>query len=74
MSNIWHNKFKMLAITYLVLVIASIVLGEPYGSHMRMNDDTRCPRSCQCNGVTVDCSHRGFTQVPRRIPLDTERL
>lgn len=35
---------------------------------------TRCPRICTCNGQTVDCSHRGLTQVPKRIPAETERL
>lgn len=34
----------------------------------------RCPRGCACIGTTVDCSHRGLTQVPKYIPLDTERL
>lgn len=36
--------------------------------------DIKCPRVCSCSGTTVDCSHRGLQQVPRRIPLDTERL
>ncbi|XP_055692346.1 protein slit isoform X2 [Lutzomyia longipalpis] len=35
---------------------------------------TRCPRLCTCTGETVDCSHRGLSQIPRRIPIDTERL
>lgn len=34
----------------------------------------KCPRLCTCTGHTVDCSHRGLTQVPRKIPLETERL
>lgn len=37
-------------------------------------DAVRCPKVCTCSGSTVDCSHRGLTQVPRRIPTDTERL
>lgn len=36
--------------------------------------DQKCPRVCTCTGQTVDCSHRDLQQVPRRIPLDTERL
>lgn len=36
--------------------------------------ESRCPRVCSCSGQTVDCSHRGLTQVPRKIPSDTERL
>lgn len=35
---------------------------------------TSCPRVCSCSSSTVDCSHRSLQQVPRRIPLDTERL
>lgn len=34
----------------------------------------RCPKVCACSGTTVDCSHRGLTQVPRNLPLDTEKL
>uniref|UniRef100_A0A1B0DF38 Uncharacterized protein n=2 Tax=Phlebotomus papatasi TaxID=29031 RepID=A0A1B0DF38_PHLPP len=34
---------------------------------------SRCPRPCTCTGETVDCSHRGLSQVPRRLPIDTER-
>ncbi|EDS40262.1 predicted protein [Culex quinquefasciatus] len=37
-------------------------------------EQQRCPRLCSCTGQTVDCSHRGLTQVPRKIPLDTDRL
>lgn len=37
-------------------------------------NDVRCPRMCSCTGPTVDCSHRGLVQVPRRIPADTEKL
>lgn len=36
--------------------------------------DQKCPRLCTCTGQTIDCSHRGLQQVPRKIPLDTERL
>lgn len=37
-------------------------------------NEAKCPRVCACAGQTVDCSQRGLTQVPRRIPIDTERL
>lgn len=36
--------------------------------------EARCPRVCTCSGLTVDCSHRGLTQVPRKISADVERL
>lgn len=44
------------------------------GANLGSSDLLKCPRVCTCSGQTVDCSHRGLTQVPRRIPLDTERL
>lgn len=37
-------------------------------------EQQKCPRVCTCTGQTVDCSHRDLQQVPRRIPLDAERL
>lgn len=49
------------------------VNGGSVGIHVGGND-IRCPRMCSCAGQTVDCSHRGLGQVPRRIPVDTERL
>ncbi|GLH11070.1 Protein artichoke [Gryllus bimaculatus] len=33
-----------------------------------------CPWACSCSGLTVDCSHRGLTQVPRNLPTDAERV
>lgn len=63
--------------------------GGYYGSSLNVNgggsgsigssstSDTlspKCPRLCTCNGHTVDCSHRGLSSVPRKIPLETERL
>lgn len=44
------------------------------GVNLGLSDLLKCPKVCTCTGQTVDCSHRGLTQVPRRIPLDTERL
>ncbi|KAF5270448.1 hypothetical protein FQR65_LT05637 [Abscondita terminalis] len=35
---------------------------------------TKCPKSCACSGTTVDCSHRGLTQVPRNFPPDAEKM
>ncbi|KXJ83887.1 hypothetical protein RP20_CCG027481 [Aedes albopictus] len=48
--------------------------GSIGGGHYGLNGEMRCPRLCSCTGQTVDCSHRGLTQVPRKIPLDTDRL
>ncbi|GMT36670.1 hypothetical protein PFISCL1PPCAC_27967, partial [Pristionchus fissidentatus] len=30
--------------------------------------DHECPAQCSCMGTSVDCSHRGLTEVPRNIP------
>ena len=27
-----------------------------------------CPFECDCKGLTVDCSNRGLTYVPKNIP------
>ncbi len=33
-----------------------------------------CPIECDCQGLTVDCAHRGLTFVPRFIPVEARRL
>ncbi|XP_039283306.1 protein slit [Nilaparvata lugens] len=35
---------------------------------------SKCPWACACIGLTVDCSKRGLTQVPRNLPIDAERV
>lgn len=40
----------------------------------QMGSLTQCPWACSCSGLTVDCSHRGLTQVPRNLPTDAERV
>ncbi|CAD7012401.1 unnamed protein product [Ceratitis capitata] len=63
-----------------------VAVAEPYGGSsssvgihipggsLGVISESRCPRVCSCNGLTVDCSHRGLTQVPRKISADVERL
>lgn len=74
----------------LITAAVPITNGEPFsgyfGSSLNVNGGThgtthggdvltpKCPRLCTCTGHTVDCSHRGLSSVPRKIPLDTERL
>ncbi|XP_055904656.1 protein slit isoform X2 [Eupeodes corollae] len=53
--------------------ITSVGIHIP-GGGVGILSETRCPRVCSCNGLTVDCSHRGLTQVPRKISADVERL
>ncbi|XP_059622611.1 protein slit [Phlebotomus argentipes] len=50
--------------------------GQMWASPLATLDigSSRCPRPCTCSGETVDCSHRGLSQVPRKLPIDTERL
>lgn len=71
---------------YIVLpcYILAITSAEPFGggsvgihipgASLGAISESRCPRVCSCNGLTVDCSHRGLTQVPRKISADVERL
>lgn len=49
-------------------------LGSSASLMSSSSSDIKCPRVCSCSGTTVDCSHRGLQQIPRRVPLDTERL
>ncbi|CRK86792.1 CLUMA_CG000623, isoform A [Clunio marinus] len=73
----------------LIATTVPITCGEPftgyYGSSLNVNGGfgggsggdiltPKCPRLCTCTGHTVDCSHRGLSSVPRKIPLETERL
>lgn len=73
----------------MIAVALTTVKGEPfggyYGSSLNVNGGSgsnnggdiltpKCPRLCTCTGHTVDCSHRGLSSVPRKIPLETERL
>lgn len=51
-----------------------IHIGVGGGGSVGAETAIRCPKVCTCSGSTVDCSHRGLTQVPRRIPADAERL
>lgn len=79
----------LLIATVLLLITAAVPLtnAEPFGgyfgSSLNVNGGNanggdvltpKCPRLCTCTGHTVDCSHRGLSSVPRKIPLDTERL
>lgn len=77
----------MLAFLAVLCLSGTVTVeAEPYSSmdgvgihiggaaSLGMSEALRCPKICTCSGQTVDCSHRGLTQVPRRIPLDTERL
>lgn len=54
--------------------LASTNIGNTASIGFNNNIDQKCPRVCTCTGQTVDCSHRDLQQVPRRIPLDAERL
>ena len=36
--------------------------------------DIVCPLKCMCGKVSVDCSFKGFTEVPSGLDRDTESL
>ncbi|XP_049820372.1 protein slit isoform X3 [Aethina tumida] len=61
------------AVCVLGLVLI-LVLSAASGDYLSFSSTLRCPRGCSCTMTTVDCSHRGFTQVPKNIPMDIERL
>lgn len=33
-----------------------------------------CPKLCQCEAGTVDCSNRGLTQVPLDLPKEADKM
>ncbi|XP_035894504.1 protein slit-like [Anopheles stephensi] len=76
--GIWSGpQFKMLVLLTVTMVLALVVPSneEPYGGGGGyFGAETQCPRLCACTGTTVDCSHRGLTQVPRKILSETDRL
>ncbi|GAB0095466.1 Leucine-rich repeat domain superfamily [Sergentomyia squamirostris] len=77
---------KMATLALVVLTTVALSAAEPanYVNDQQMSwssplatldiGSNKCPRPCTCTGDTVDCSHRGLGQIPRRIPIDTERL
>lgn len=84
-NNNTNKKMLLVACFLLLAVIADTqAFGGHYGSSLNVNGYQRdhggeilspkCPRLCTCTGHTVDCSHRGLSSVPRKIPLETERL
>lgn len=84
-SGSTNGPFLRLLFTLLVLIcFQRTVSPEPFGGssvgihipggNLGVISESRCPRVCSCNGLTVDCSHRGLTQVPRKISAEVERL
>ena len=53
------------AVQYLLAVLLSISFSLCSAT---------CPQECRCTGTTVVCSDLGLHYVPRRIPLETEKL
>lgn len=78
---------KLVTVCLLGLLAAVCASGNDIGSsprigghpiilqgHGGVTELTKCPWACSCSGLTVDCSHRGLTQVPRNLPKDAERV
>lgn len=80
----WPSHQKIIGLIIILVNFLSSILAEPFsagsvgihipGGALSSIGESRCPRVCTCNGLTVDCSHRGITQVPRKISADVERL
>lgn len=84
------NKVALAILIHTLLLLSVIVESEPFtggggsgggsfgssqiGIHVGGIMEQKCPRVCSCYDHAVNCSHRGLTQVPRKIPPDTERL
>ncbi|XP_044259557.1 protein slit isoform X2 [Tribolium madens] len=69
------------SVAFVLGIIWALIVSCEWSSAEPGNDvahlsftSLRCPRGCTCTGTITDCSHRGFTQVPKNIPPETERL
>lgn len=74
---------KMLAAVLVVVLGAQFGVAEltRIGGHPIIAEGSsanaelsKCPWACSCIGLTVDCSKRGLTQVPRNLPVDADRV
>lgn len=66
--------FGMVGTGSIGIHVPSTLNSGSVGGGIMVGSETRCPRLCSCTGLAVDCSHRGLTQVPRKISADVERL
>lgn len=70
----------VVSVVLVVLVLCDFIASEPGNANdlgvkiTSLSSMGRCPRSCSCTTNTIDCAHRGLTQVPRNMLLDIERL
>jgi hypothetical protein len=57
-------------------LIASYVLGDEDENKTWIDEcaDTKCPTECVCEGGVVDCSNRGFREIPQDIPEQVTHL
>lgn len=57
----------------MVLLVAVLVLVTSSG--LSSNEILgNCPSRCQCYNLQMDCSHRGFSSVPKGIPRNVEKM
>ncbi|XP_025828902.1 protein slit isoform X2 [Agrilus planipennis] len=72
------QRYYALCLGILVIVLSCNVaaVAEPSNSigYSSFGFSSKCPRSCICSESSVDCSHRGLTQVPGNLPNDIEKL
>lgn len=80
-------KKAMIVVAALLLIVSAMASGNDvnnaqrigghpiiFDGHHGSGELTKCPWACSCTGLSVDCSHRGLTQVPRNLPPDAERV
>lgn len=72
MSLVTATHFFMLAIFGLILVglhFSDASFGDEFGVQL-----TSCPIECDCAGLTIDCSRRSLTSVPKPLPHEVRRM
>ena len=78
--RLWSSVtlMHMCALVALCLLLFGSRTGRSALTHGHDNDFgvqmSSCPIECDCHGLTVDCSHRGLTFVPKFIPPEVRRL
>ncbi len=43
-------------------------LQQQQQSHQQQQQQYKCPNECSCQGLSIDCSYRRLTRIPRLIP------
>ncbi|XP_065559990.1 protein slit-like isoform X2 [Artemia franciscana] len=71
----WYHfsMWKLLAVFVLIALLLE-VSGVVQREFIADGVGVQCPKVCSCDGFTVDCSHKGLTDIPPNLPKNAERI